>query len=55
MAGVSVGTITRWIQDDIIPYKGVGNVVRINREEFIAWMKEECKEVPEHGIHSRKK
>lgn len=40
LAGVTSVTITKWIQLDRFPCVGAGRVLRINREEFLAWLKE---------------
>lgn len=40
LAGVTSVTITKWVQLDRFPCVGAGRVLRINREEFLAWLKE---------------
>lgn len=40
LAGVTSVTITKWVHMDRFLCVGAGRVLRINREEFLAWLKE---------------
>lgn len=40
LAGVTSGTITKWVQLERFPCVGAGRVLRIYRKEFLKWLKE---------------
>ena len=40
LAGVTSGTITKWMQMERFSCVGAGKVLRINRKEFLQWLKE---------------
>ena len=40
LAGVTSGTITKWVQLERFPCVGAGRVLRIYRKEFLQWLKE---------------
>ena len=40
LAGVTSGTITKWMQKERFSCVGAGKVLRINRKEFLQWLKE---------------
>lgn len=40
LAGVTTATITKWMQLGRFSYAGAGRSLRINRNEFLAWLKE---------------
>lgn len=40
LAGVTTATITKWTQLERFPCKGAGRVLRINRNEFLQWLKQ---------------
>ena len=40
LAGVTASTITKWMQMERFSCVGAGKVLRINRKEFLQWLKE---------------
>ena len=40
LAGVTSATITKWVQSERFPCVGAGRVLRIQRNEFLQWLKE---------------
>ena len=40
LAGVTSGTITKWIQMGHFSSAGAGKALRIHRNEFLKWLKE---------------
>lgn len=40
LAGVTTAAVTRWMQAGHFPYKGTGRSLRINRNEYLKWLRE---------------
>lgn len=51
LAGVNASTITKWIQCGKFQAKRVGKVLRINRNEFLLWLKDYKKGEKNCGIY----